>query len=97
MHDITAVKLEEFTQPTKLFNQPREVDPTELTDNETKTDGNYQDNGATLLHGNKPSSLYSPLTDASVASEPPPLCPCVNADNADRLASMANHPEVRLK
>ena len=35
MHRVATVDLEEFTQPTELFTQPNELNPTEIADGET--------------------------------------------------------------
>ena len=99
MHEVTVVDLEDFTQPTELFAQPDEPDPTDLADEKITPVENHQDNGATTTHSTQPSLPHSPLIDGSVASEPPPLPlrPRVDAVDAAHLLSTANHPEVCLK
>ena len=45
MHEVSVIKLEDFTQPTDLFTHPDKVKSTELYNNETTPAENYQDNG----------------------------------------------------
>ena len=90
MQKVSAVDLEEFTQPTELFTQPNEIDPMEIFDDKTNPAENHQDNGNIPPHGTQPSSLHSPLIDTSAASELPLLCPRVNARDVSRLVIMAD-------
>ena len=69
----------------------------ELVDEKTKTSENHQDNGATPSNVTQLSLPHSPLTDASVSSEPLPLLPRSNSDESSHLESTDEHPEVRFK
>ena len=81
----------------ELFTHPNKVNPKGINENDTTLSENHQDSGASLSHGNQPSSLHSPLADASVALEPPPIHPCIKYVNAACLASTFDHIKVRLK
>ena len=81
----------------EIFTQPNEVDPMDITDDETTPAENYQDNGASTSHGIQPSLPHSPLKDALVTSEPPLLRPNIDFGNAARLASTDDHPKVHLR
>ena len=96
MHKVSAVDLREFYQPKEFFTQTDEVKPMDISNNETVPSEKYLEDDDTSLLDIQPSSLYSPLTDASVASESPPLQPHVHVSSATCLASTANLPGVRL-
>ena len=97
MHEVALVDIEEFNYPTELSTHPNKVKPTVIANEKTIRPENHQDNVASPPYGTQPSLMHSPLADASVASEPPPLRPRIYARDAARLASSDNHPKVRLK
>ena len=97
MHKVAEVNLEEITQPTELFNQPDDLNPTEIAGIEITPDENHQENGASPSHITQPSSPHSPLTDASVAPYEHLLRPCIDVKNIICPESMADHPEVIFK
>ena len=66
MHEVAAVNIKDFYQPTDIFIQPNEVDSTDLDTNNTTSTENHRGNGVTLLHSIQPSSLYLLLIDISV-------------------------------
>ena len=94
IHKVAVVKLEEFSQPMKLFTQPKEVEPKEISNDETTPAKNHQDNGDTPLHINQPYFPCSPLTDASVASELPLLQPLINTGAAAHPSRNSKLPKV---
>ena len=58
---------------------------------------NHRDNGASPPHDTQPSSPHSPLTDALVDPDKPPLLPHIDFSDTTRLVIAENYPEVRLK
>ena len=67
MHDVAAVKIEDFTQPMELFARPDEVNPTYLSNNNTTPAENHQENFDMPPQGTQIPLPHSFLTEVSVA------------------------------
>ena len=97
MHEVTKVDLKEINQPIEIFTQPDDINPTDIYNNNTTLAENHRDNGALPPHVTQTSPPHSPLIDALVAPDEPPLGPRVDVGNVDRLVINADPPKVRLK
>ena len=97
MNEVAEDNLDEITQPTELLTHPDEINPTELTDDDTTPDENDQYNGSLTPHVTQPSLPNSPLTDSSVAKDNPMPLPCVEVSDATHIVITENTPKVRLK
>ena len=50
MHEVAEDNIDDITQPTYLFTQPDNLDPTELAEDGTTLDEKHQYNGASPQH-----------------------------------------------
>ena len=97
MHEVSEDNIDDITQKTDLFTQPDEIDHTELADDGATPDENHQYNRASTWNVTQPSLPNSPLTYASVDTDEPTPCPCVEDSDTNHLASMEDPPEVHLR
>ena len=97
MHNIAEYELDAVTQPMEIFAQTDKIDPIDLADGGTTLAKNHQYNGALPPHGTQPSLPYSPLIDASVATDEPLTRPHIENVNAACLPSAADLQRVCLK
>ena len=97
MHEITEDDPNEITRPIEIFTHPGNLEPTDLSNNNTTPAGNHQYNGDLRQLGTQPSLPNPPQTDASVSMDNPPPHPYIEYGDATCLASMADHTKVLLK
>ena len=65
MHEFAAVNIRDFSQPRELFTQPDEVNPTDISNNDTNLAKKHRDNGDNAPLVTPPSSPHYPPIDAS--------------------------------
>ena len=97
MHKDTKVDIDGIDQPTEIFNQTNELNPTDTSNNKTTLAKNHQDNGAMPPLGTQPPSLHSLLAYTLVTTDKPLPCPCVESGYAAHLARKEDLPEVCIK
>ena len=82
MYEVLVDKINAIFRPMVIFTHTNKLKITELVNANTKPIKKNQDNGATPPLVTYPSSLHSPLTDASVSLAKPLPHPHVESGDA---------------